>query len=92
MGMGLDGYAKSIFEQIAIPTIYQFIEWPKKHYLEALTSYYSYFGEYSKRYMSYVSRRWLPLVFFNIKRNYCWRRGTIIYNTPNWLLKLFHKS
>lgn len=92
MELGLDKYANAIFSQIAIPTIYQFAELPIKYYLEALTSYRSYFGEYSQRYTSYVSRKWLPLVLLNIKRDYCWRRGTIIYNTPNWILKLLRKS
>ncbi len=88
--LGLCRYANSIFSHIAIPTLYKYLDYPEKDYLELLASYYSYFGENNTKPIYYIKKTPLWKVWLKKERDYYWRRGTIVYNLPNWMNRLFY--
>lgn len=89
LALGLQNYANLVFSQIAVPTLYGYLHYPEKDYLELLSSYHSYFGENKPKPVTYIKKKPLWLVWLKKDRDYLWHRGTIVYNTPRWLNKLF---
>lgn len=85
-------YLDKIFEQVAMPTLIRFMEYPDSHYLHALSDFYAY-NEIEKRYVPYVKR--LSLKELIIKRGRCgnkWRRASLIYTLPKWLINVLYNK
>jgi len=83
----LHGYVDSIYENVTIPTWMRFCEEPNTYYLSALTDFRS-----CKRgtdcYLPYVKRMGLVELIKTRGRNTIFRRGSIIYSLPNWLVRI----
>ena len=87
--LGLHRCAESIFENIAMPTLIQFMTWPEKHYLDPLCDFYSNF-EIFKELTPCIRKQplWKVLLKTKKDRKYYWRRGVVVLNTPTWLLRI----
>ncbi len=84
---GLGSYSRDIFERIALPAMNTFFETPHKRYLSALDSYCFIEKGSSKQYF-FIKKSTNIIELIRKKRNYAWRRGTIYYSFPNWLLAI----
>lgn len=83
--MGLTKYSDRIFENLYIPTLNIFMQYPKREYLKALTEFYSYFSV-EKRYVPYIKR--LSIAELLMRKGMvgnAWTRGSIFYTLPEWL-------
>lgn len=87
VNLGLGVYSCRIFEEVAMATISRFMEWPIKKYVIPLEDMSSCFDQYPAP-IPCVKRMPLWKIYMRLDRSYYWRRGTIVLNTPRWLIKL----
>ncbi len=76
-------YSDAIFSNIALPTLLSFFTVPEKLYLSALLEY--------RRGASvdpYVRKESMFRLLRSRGRDSKWRRGTLIYNLPQWLVDM----
>ena len=93
ISLGLGSFAKNIFERVGLPTLNCFFHDPHKEYISALYSYCFIEKGTAKQYF-FIKKTYNPIELIKKKRNFAWRRGTIFYSIPDWILKLvkFTKS
>lgn len=89
--IGLYRYSSIIFDGISVPNMCRFFTFPEKSYLSALENFYCLL--HSNGVMIPCIRKIhnpinLVRLFLSDKKNCYWRRASIIYSSPNWLLKL----
>jgi predicted HAD superfamily hydrolase len=88
--LGLNKYSNNIFSLYALPQLAEFFYYPHKFYLEALENF---FGLHPcKGYIPYVDKSILRLPMNIIKHRTMWKRGTIFYSLPTWLIKQLYKN
>lgn len=85
--LNLGRYSREIFERIGIATMNQFFEVPQKPYINALKSYYYLENKTSKKY-PVITKIYNPFKLRKNNRAYGWRRGSLYYSLPNWVLKI----
>ena len=86
--LGLYNYADRIFEEYVIPTMADYFRIPDKYYLPALSEFYGMKQDGS--FVPYVEKSLIHLLMNVFCKSTVWKRGTIVYNLPNWLNKLIY--
>lgn len=82
---GLGRFSDRIIE-IAIATLCRFFSKPEKLYLQALDGFYV-LGKEDEGMKPCIKRLYHPLELVGKRRPYYWRRGSVYYTLPNWLLR-----
>lgn len=85
----LHHYSESILHQIALPTLFQFINYPHKEILQAFDGLSFIHQGVSKPIIEKQSL--IKLLRFR-GRNTLWPRGSVVYSLPEPLSKLFIKT
>ena len=83
----LGQFAKEIFERIGVVALNEFFKEPQKAYVCSLDSFCYIEKETSKTY-TFIKKINNPFKLRKKNRTYAWRRGTLYYSFPMWVLKL----
>ena len=79
-------FSDEIFNRVALPTLASFFVRPEKHYLEALVGYRKRDDD-----NDYIKKETFFVLLRTRGRDSGWKKGTMIYNTPEWLYDLNSK-
>lgn len=83
----LTEFNDKIFEEIAIPTLASFFHLPEKHYLPPLEHFFGFHANL-QRFVPYVKQESIVSLLKTKGRDSMWRKGTVVYSLPKWVVPL----
>ena len=86
VALHLGQYAKEIFERIGMVALNDFFKEPLKVYVCALDSYCFIEKDTSKKY-TFITKMKNPLQLRKKNRAYAWRRGSLYFSLPTWVIE-----